>query len=306
MCYTPVQRNSGNNGTSCGISGKSSVTYMLMLTVKQAAKRLKYSERNIRDWLSTGKLHGQKMGRQWRISDEAIRLFEKSLEPGQPSEEATASQVVHPSPAETEESISEAQKEHLAQIRNVLLEWQRELAQQIELGNAGLIDISPSDVEAKLLFPAILEHCPSIRGTHDELVKRRHMYDESSAELEAEMRQLAPREATEYFSKIAVLYAVSLAQGGPVPSYDDTSGDCLEVKLQRIVIAQGSAEAINQAKVQHLSLIYRYCQDQRVLEMVNVQKAILEQQQTLASALEHSILRREHRTTGVKCEFCPR
>jgi hypothetical protein len=76
--------------------------------------------------------------------------------------------------------------------------------------------------------------------------------------------------------------------------------------LQRIVIAQGSAEAIAQAKVQHLSLLYRYCQDQRVLQMVDMQKTILEEQNRLAGALEHSILRHEHRTTSVKCEFCHR
>jgi len=61
----------------------------------------------------------------------------------------------------------------------------------------------------------------------------------------------------------------------------------------------------SRTREQHLSLIEHYCQDRSVLEMVNVQNAILEQQRQLANRLEGSILRHEHRTTGVKCKFCP-
>ncbi len=215
-------------------------------------------------------------------------------------------EAVHPSPEETRKQTTEAQKDHLADIRNMLLDWRRELAQQTELGDAGLRDTSPLNAEAKRLFPCVLEHCPSIRNPYDELAKRRHMYEARRAELETEIRQAAPREATEDFSKIAVVYAVSVAQGGPVPSYNPKTGNRLEVKLQRRVIAQGSAKARKQIAEQHLSLINRYSQDPRVLEIVNVQKAILEQQHQLASTLEGSMLRHEHRTTSVKCEFCPR
>jgi excisionase family DNA binding protein len=279
---------------------------MLMLSVNEAAIRLGFDERTIRHFLSTGKLHGEKMGRQWRISDEAIRRFEDSLDPNKPPEETTRLEAVHPSPEETRQPTTKANDDHLDDIRNLLLDWQRELVKQITFGDMGLIDTSPSDVEAERLFPAILEHCPSIRNPYDELAKRRHMYEERFAELENEIRQTAPREATEYFSKIAVLYAVSVARGNPVPSYNNKNKNRLEVKLQRKVIAQGSAKARKQIKGQHLSLIGHYSQDRRVLEMVNVQKAILEQQHQLANTLEGSTLRHEHRTTSVKCEFCPR
>jgi excisionase family DNA binding protein len=275
-----------------------------MLSVNEAAIRLGFDERTIRHFLSTGELHGRKMGRQWRISDEEIRRFEDSLKPSQPPEETTSLEAVHPSPEETGQSTSEAQKDHLADIRNVLLDWRRELAPQIEFGDAGSIDTSPSDVEAKLLFPAILEHCSSIRNTHDELVKRRHMYHERWAELESEIRQLAPPEATEGFAKAAVVHSLSVAEGNPVPSYNSPGGDWLEVGRPAIGIARGSAEARKQIEEQHRGLIKRYSEDRRVLEMVNVQKAILEQQHQLANALEGSILRHEHRTPSVRCEFC--
>jgi hypothetical protein len=206
---------------------------------------------------------------------------------------------------DTGQPTTKVREDHLGDIRNMLFDWRRELAKQIELGEAGLIDTSPSEVEAKRLFPATLEHCPSIRSTYDELVKRRRMYEVRWTELETEIRQTAPREATEYFSKIAVLYAVSVARGNPVPSYNNKNKNRLEVKLQRKVIAQGSAKARKQIKGQHLSLIGHYSQDRRVLEMVNVQKAILEQQHQLANTLEGSTLRHEHRTSRVKCEFCP-
>ena len=48
-----------------------------LLTVREAATRLKVSEKSIKAWLSKGQLRGYKAGRQWRIPIEAIDEFLK-------------------------------------------------------------------------------------------------------------------------------------------------------------------------------------------------------------------------------------
>jgi excisionase family DNA binding protein len=279
-----------------------------MFSVNEAAIRLGFDERTIRHFLSTGKLHGQKMGRQWRISDEEIRRFEDSLEePSQPPEETTSPEAVQPHPQETRQSTTKDHDDHLDDVRNLLLDWQRELVKQMTFGDMGLIDTSPSDVEAKRLFRGVLEHCPSIRNTFDELAKRRRMYDERWAQLESEIRPLAPREAAEGFSRSAVFCSLSVAEGNSGPTYDP-NGEWLEVKQAAMItgIAQGNPEIRKQVQEEHMGLIERYSQDQRVFELVDMKKAILEQQHKLSDAREDSILRKEYRTTSVKCEFCPR
>jgi excisionase family DNA binding protein len=46
-----------------------------LLTVREAATRLKVSEKSIKSWLNKGQLKGYKAGRQWRIPVEAIDEF---------------------------------------------------------------------------------------------------------------------------------------------------------------------------------------------------------------------------------------
>jgi excisionase family DNA binding protein len=46
-----------------------------LLTVKEAAARLKVSARTIKNWLYSGALHGVKAGRAWRITPSAIARF---------------------------------------------------------------------------------------------------------------------------------------------------------------------------------------------------------------------------------------
>jgi excisionase family DNA binding protein len=46
-----------------------------LLTVREAAARLKVSEKSIKTWLSKGQLRGYKAGRQWRIPVEAMDDF---------------------------------------------------------------------------------------------------------------------------------------------------------------------------------------------------------------------------------------
>ena len=45
------------------------------LTVEEAAAILKVRQNTVRDWLKTGKLKGYKVGRVWRLTEEAISNF---------------------------------------------------------------------------------------------------------------------------------------------------------------------------------------------------------------------------------------
>jgi excisionase family DNA binding protein len=43
-----------------------------ILTVRQAAELLQASEETVRDWLRRGRIPGRRVGRSWRISEEAL------------------------------------------------------------------------------------------------------------------------------------------------------------------------------------------------------------------------------------------
>ena len=46
-----------------------------LLTAKEAARKLKVTERTLKTWLREGKLHGLKAGRAWRIRESDLRAF---------------------------------------------------------------------------------------------------------------------------------------------------------------------------------------------------------------------------------------
>jgi excisionase family DNA binding protein len=46
-----------------------------MLTVAQAAKRLERSPRRVRALLESGQLKGRKVGRDWVVSEAAVRAY---------------------------------------------------------------------------------------------------------------------------------------------------------------------------------------------------------------------------------------
>jgi excisionase family DNA binding protein len=46
-----------------------------ILTVAQTAKRLQVTEKTLCDWLRAGKVPGRKIGRVWRISEDALEDF---------------------------------------------------------------------------------------------------------------------------------------------------------------------------------------------------------------------------------------
>jgi excisionase family DNA binding protein len=43
-----------------------------VLTIEEAAARLKLTPQTVRDWLKAGKLKGVKLGRVWRVDAEAL------------------------------------------------------------------------------------------------------------------------------------------------------------------------------------------------------------------------------------------
>jgi excisionase family DNA binding protein len=46
-----------------------------LLTLKEAAARLKVTPKTVKEWLYSGGLKGYKAGRQWRITPAAIQAF---------------------------------------------------------------------------------------------------------------------------------------------------------------------------------------------------------------------------------------
>jgi excisionase family DNA binding protein len=50
-------------------------SYRKILTVPQAAEQLQVSERTVYEWLRDGKLPGRKIGKVWRMSEDAIVDF---------------------------------------------------------------------------------------------------------------------------------------------------------------------------------------------------------------------------------------
>lgn len=50
---------------------------MELLTIEEAAKKLKVSKRTVYEWIRTGKLEAVKAGTLWRIPEEAMEKFLK-------------------------------------------------------------------------------------------------------------------------------------------------------------------------------------------------------------------------------------
>jgi excisionase family DNA binding protein len=51
------------------------IDYKKILTVEQAAERLQVTPRTVYEWLRSGKIPGRKLGKVWRMSEEAILEF---------------------------------------------------------------------------------------------------------------------------------------------------------------------------------------------------------------------------------------
>ena len=49
-----------------------------LLTLKEAAARLKVTPKTVKEWLYSGELKGYKAGKQWRITPDAIQAFLES------------------------------------------------------------------------------------------------------------------------------------------------------------------------------------------------------------------------------------
>jgi excisionase family DNA binding protein len=64
-----------------------------LLTVREAAERLKVQPKTVREWLKRGRLHGAKAGKSWRVPAEALAEVLKPpmriVKDGEAAEEAT-------------------------------------------------------------------------------------------------------------------------------------------------------------------------------------------------------------------------
>ena len=54
------------------------------MTAAEAARSLERPERTIRHWLRTGRLAGQKIGRDWVVEESAVAELERALRDGRP------------------------------------------------------------------------------------------------------------------------------------------------------------------------------------------------------------------------------
>lgn len=52
-----------------------------MLKPEQVAKRLQVQERTVLAWLRSGRIHGVKLGRLWRVPEESIKALLGDAEP---------------------------------------------------------------------------------------------------------------------------------------------------------------------------------------------------------------------------------
>ncbi|HEV8718012.1 MAG TPA: helix-turn-helix domain-containing protein [Candidatus Binatia bacterium] len=62
-----------------------------ILTVQQAAEQLQVSERTVYEWLRNGKIPGRKIGKVWRLSEDAIVDFLRGEAPENYGESSPAS-----------------------------------------------------------------------------------------------------------------------------------------------------------------------------------------------------------------------
>lgn len=72
---------------------------MKVLTVEQAAQQLQVSTKTVYEWLRSGKLPGRKIGKMWRMSEEALVELLRGGGPEHPMETALAQRQRNGGPA---------------------------------------------------------------------------------------------------------------------------------------------------------------------------------------------------------------
>lgn len=64
-----------------------------LYSVQDLHEALDVNERTVRDWFNKGRLRGRKIGTEWHISEENLKLFLNGEEGGDRTEEAKQRQI---------------------------------------------------------------------------------------------------------------------------------------------------------------------------------------------------------------------
>ena len=92
-----------------------------LLTASQVAEQLQVTEHTVYDWLRTGKLHGLKVGRLWRVSETSLDAFLHKGEDGEFDAPLTDAETATSESAWQDYLAGRDRGVPLAQVRSELL-----------------------------------------------------------------------------------------------------------------------------------------------------------------------------------------
>ena len=96
-----------------------------LLTPLQVAERLQVSEHTVYGWLRSGRLRGEKVGRLWRVPEEAVEAFLRGDEDDQYDDPLTPEEAVESESAWQAYVSGEDKGEPLEVVREALLVTRR-------------------------------------------------------------------------------------------------------------------------------------------------------------------------------------
>jgi len=132
-------------------------------TLREAAKLIGYSERQLRQKCLDGKVLGAYKiadGRKWLIPRDAVQWLEQS-HPKQPPNESIGGVAQRPD-HELNPMLAEQQKEHLDDLHHCLSEWDKQ-SQFVSLAQTVGVVFMPSD-KPEDIERQVLDHLADVRG----------------------------------------------------------------------------------------------------------------------------------------------
>jgi excisionase family DNA binding protein len=121
-----------------------------LLTLEEAAARLKIAPKTMRDWLRTGKLRGVKTGKYWRVREEDVATFIRDHLRAVPSAAEAQAEPVPP-PVDCVETLT-------ALVRALLPEGQR-----VYLRDKGITELPLMALNAILAPQRLVIHATKVR-----------------------------------------------------------------------------------------------------------------------------------------------
>jgi excisionase family DNA binding protein len=126
-----------------------------LLTVEEAAAKLKLARKTLRDWLRTGKLRGVKTGKYWRVREQDVNAFVQEHLRREHVPEAPEGAEATPVQAPTEVSCPETL---VALVRALLPEGQR-----VYLRDKGITELPLLALNAILAPQGLVIHAAKVR-----------------------------------------------------------------------------------------------------------------------------------------------